>query len=158
MGSFWGGVGQGPGVWVFCVCLATQLRALPTPQQRSPSPLPRSLIGGEIFIVEVSFVVGGFGGGARGKGQGARGEGREGARTCLVYFSVACFPTHRLAAATPLHPRQSALLGPIRIEKLSLCRILPEGLRSSIGLLSRLWRWVFGRVWRAFPPPPPHFL
>jgi hypothetical protein len=37
-------------------------------------------------------------------------------------------------------PRQAALFGPSPIEKLSLCRIFPEGLRSSIGLLSRVWR------------------
>ena len=97
-------------------------RALPTPQQRSPSPLPRSLIGGEIFIVEVSFVVGGFGGGARGKGRGARGEGQgagAGHCACVVLFffrlgkaaSFICCPFSHAppCCRNPIHVNQPCL-------------------------------------------------
>ena len=88
--------------------------------------------------------------GARGKGQGARRKGTVG----HLLFSSLLPVLPRTSLLPQPHPRQSALLGPIRIEKLALCRILPEGLRSSVGLLSRLWRGVLG----VFGVPSPHFL
>ena len=98
-----------------------------------------------------------------GAGQGA-GAGHCGACVfsswcvCNDSASVAVLALPRTALLPQPHPRQSALLGPIHIETLALCRIFPEGLRSSVGLLSRVWRGVFGRVWRALPHPPPPFL
>ena len=90
--------------------------------------------------------------GPRGEGQGARGEGQGQGARALFTSLLPVLP--RTALLPQPHPRQSALLGPIRIEKLSLYRILPEGLRSSVGLLSRLWRGVLGVFGVPLPPPP----
>jgi hypothetical protein len=51
-------------------------------------------------------------------------------------------------------PCLAAVRGPIRIETLALCRIFRESLRSSVGLLSRVWQvaWYFVGVVRALPP------
>jgi hypothetical protein len=174
VGSFWGrcgarpkGQGQARGQdggfsFLFCLFGVGFLFFLSEHCQphSSPHPHPCSLIGSDIIFLS-QLCCGWLRG--RGKGQGAR-QGARGTR-CFVSFRLrelgvlaACLwcsfsNAHCLALLPQPHPRRSALLGPIRIETLALCRILPEGLRSSIGLLSRLWRGGFGRVWRALPPP-----
>ena len=95
-------------------------------------------------------------------GQGARGEGRGADQGTVGHalFSSLLPVLPRTALLPQPHPRQSALLGPIRIEALALCRIFPEGLRSSVGLLSRVWQVAWG-FWaclaRALHSPPPPF-
>jgi hypothetical protein len=132
----------------------------PTPQQPSPSPLLHSLIGSDINFFKFSFVVGVFGGGARGKGhaQGTVGHAlfcffrlRElGVLAACLWCSFS--NAHCLALLPQPHPRRSALLGPIRIETLALCRIFREGLRSSVGLLSRVWQVAWG-FWACLARP-----
>ena len=125
MGSFWGRCEAGPRgrggtvFWFFFLVFCVHwpfCRALPTPQQRSPSPLPRSLIGGEILIVEVSFVLGGFGGGARGKGEGRGARGGKGDMRCFLHccpFSHAppcCRNPSSISPAWPFSYRDACTL------------------------------------------------
>ena len=128
------------------------------PHSSPHPPLPRSLIGSDIILFNSAllWVASGEGGGARGKGHAQVTVGH----AVFCFFSYegvgSLGGAHCLALLPQPHSRRSALLGPGPIEALALCRIFPEGLFSSVGLLSRVWRGVLG-VFGVPPPPPPFF-
>ena len=115
------------------------------PHSSPHPPLPRSLIGSDIILFNSAllWVASGEGGGARGKGHAQVTVGH----AVFCFFSYegvgSLGGAHCLALLPQPHSRRSALLGPGPTEALALCRIFPEGLCSSVGLLSRVW-WGFG--------------
>ncbi len=161
-------------VFLFCVPGLSAERCQP----HSTPPLPRSLIGSGIILFKSTLLWvasgGGMGQGARGKEQGARGKGQGEGLFCFFFVLGSWSPQTLLhllllLPRPPLllpqpHPHQSALLGPSPVAKLSLCRIFPEGLHSSVGLhwavVASLASGVFfGRVrvsWCSFVFPSPH--